>query len=85
MSETTTPAAKPGFFRQLVTGTDGTADEAAVAFLLGVVAIVALKTYATICPSHPFDAAEFSAGYAGMLSFYNASKGVMKRLGSDRQ
>lgn len=83
--EPETQATPPGFLRQLVTGSDGTADEAAVAFLLGVVTIIALKTYATICPSHPFDAAEFSAGYAGMLSFYNASKGVMKRLGSDRQ
>ncbi len=85
MSDTGAPAKQPGFFRQLVTGSDGAADEAAVAFLLGVVAIVALKTYATIYPSHPFDADEFSAGYAGMLSFYNASKGVMKRLGNDRQ
>lgn len=67
--------------RELIAGKDGKPDEAAVAFLLGVLTVIALKTYATICPSHPFNAMEFSGGYAGLLAFYNASKGVMSKLG----
>ena len=85
MADTETQAPQPGFFRQLVTDSTGSADEAALAFLIGIIAIVILKSYSTIFPTHPFNAAEFSTGYASMLSLYNASKGVMRRLGNTPQ
>lgn len=68
-------------FRELIAGKDGKPDEAALAFLAGVLAVIILKSASVIWPDHPFNAAEFSAGYGGLLSFYNASKGVMSKLG----
>lgn len=78
---TQSPAPRLGFWSGLIAGRDGNPDEAAIAFLAGVVAIIGLKTFSVICPGHDFNAAEFSAGYGGLLSFYNASKGVLGRLG----
>lgn len=84
-------APKAGFWAKtgkwlyaLTAGRDGRPNEAAIAFLMGAIVIAGLKIYSTICPSHPFNAAEFAGGYATLLSLYNASRGIMGRLNGDR-
>lgn len=65
----------------LTSDPQGKPDEARVAFLLGVLTIIGLKTYATICPDHPFNSMDFSTGFGGLLAFYNASQGRMGTFG----
>lgn len=68
----------------LVSDASGKPNEAKLAFLLGALAIIVLKTYATICPAHPFNASDFSLGFGGMLAFYNASQGNMGTFGREK-
>ena len=68
----------------LVSDNAGKPDEAKLAFLLGTLAIIGLKIYSTICPAHPFNAADMSVGMAGLLGFYKIANGDLGKFGGEK-
>lgn len=75
------PAPPPGFWRGLIQGRDGLPDEGALGFLVALFVGTGLKIYSVICPAHPFSMSEYCGGVAALVCLYNASKGVMSKLG----
>ena len=75
------PAPLPGFWRGLIQGRDGMPDEAALGFIVALFVGTALKVVSVILPAHPFNMLEYCSGVGSLCALYNASKGVMSKLG----